>query len=119
MTPIEINFSLHCYVSPTPYKAPTRTIKKLEVLGLIEAKDDYFICKDRGMAYIEMIINISLPVRMYVNPNTTLIQYRCQCLLVRVVGVILLKIHLRVVVLFVLKYQQGQSHVFQVECFSF
>ena len=73
MTPFEINFLLHCFTTPLPYnlsEVRDATIGRFLHLGLIEEKEDYYICTDMGLVYVDMLKNLPLPVLVFMHPDT-------------------------------------------------
>ena len=73
MTPYEICFILHCFTSTSPYKdsnVKDFTITRFVELDLIEPKEDYFICTEKGCAFVELLMSTPLPKQVYVNPET-------------------------------------------------
>jgi len=73
MTPYEIKFILHCFTSPSPYEdsnVKDSTVLDFMSLGLIKPEEDYFICTEKGCAFVEMLMSLRLPKQVFVNPDT-------------------------------------------------
>lgn len=77
MSPIQIEFMLHCYISPTPTTLPDspvlqETIELLLEYDMIEpslCNPNVFVCKPRGVAYVRMLMATPFPVQAYVDPR--------------------------------------------------
>ena len=73
MTPYEICFLFHCFTSSAPYQesfAKNEAIKSFIDLDLIMREEDYYVCTDRGCAYLKMIMTTPLPEFALINPET-------------------------------------------------
>lgn len=75
MTPYEIEFLLHCYGKPYPYtvESPVKDSTILEFISknLIEQqKEDYYVCTEKGVALVKILMAVPMPVQCYINPIT-------------------------------------------------
>ena len=67
MTPAQIKFLLHCHTSPGPYDGPEDTefikslAREMADKDLIIPQDAGYNLTERGQAYIDFIISVSLP----------------------------------------------------------
>lgn len=76
MVPGQLHVMLWHYFSPAPYPQPTRChgewLANLHAAGLIDHNEDFegWSATDKGRAYVEMILQVPLPVMRWVDPRS-------------------------------------------------
>ena len=81
MTPLQIEVLLHCATSGSPFPradapAVVEAIKYFLNNYLIEGSDDYYTTTDRGEALVNLLCQVSFPVKGWVDKDGKLVGER-------------------------------------------